>query len=80
MAAPISDRLLHAVTFLSPNEHEAAILSGHPISVENGIDYDDVQVVADAFQKRGVKNLRRFCPFFAGNLQARRRRFYRPLA
>ena len=56
-AAPISDRLLNALTFLSPNEHEAAILSGHSISVENGIDFDDVQAVAEAFQKRGVKNL-----------------------
>ena len=56
-AAPMSDRLLSAVTFLSPNEHEAAILTGHSISVENGIDYDDVRAVADAFRKRGVKNL-----------------------
>ena len=56
-AAPMSDRLLSAVTFLSPNEHEAAILTGQSISVENGIDYDDVRAVADAFRKRGVKNL-----------------------
>ena len=56
-AAPMSDRLLSAVTFLSPNEHEAAVLTGHSISVENGIDYDDVRAVADAFRKRGVKNL-----------------------
>ena len=56
-AAPISDRLLNNVTFLSPNEHEAEILTGQSISVENGIDYDDVRTVADAFQKRGVKNL-----------------------
>ena len=56
-AAPMSDRLLSAVTYLSPNEHEAAILTGHSISVENGIDYDDVRAVADAFRKRGVKNL-----------------------
>ena len=56
-AAPMSDRLLGAVTYLSPNEHEAAILTGHSISVENGIDYDDVRTVVDAFRKRGVKNL-----------------------
>ena len=56
-AAPMSDRLLSAVTFLSPNEHEAAILTGHSISVENGIDYDDVRAVADALRERGVKNL-----------------------
>ena len=56
-AAPMSDRLLSAVTYLSPNEHEAAILTGHSISVENGIDYDDVRAVADALRERGVKNL-----------------------
>ena len=56
-AAPMSDRLLGAVTYLSPNEHEAAILTGHSISVENGIDYDDVRAVADALRERGVKNL-----------------------
>ena len=56
-AAPMSDRLLSAVTFLSPNVHEAAILTGHSISVENGIDYDDVRAVADALRERGVKNL-----------------------
>ena len=56
-AAPMSDRLLSAVTFLSPNEHEAAVLTGHSISVENGIDYDDVRAVADALRERGVKNL-----------------------
>ena len=56
-AAPMSDRLLGAVTYLSPNEHEAAILTGHSISVENGIDYDDVRAVADALRERGVQNL-----------------------
>ena len=56
-AAPMSDRLLSAVTFLSPNEHEAAVLTGHSISVENGIDYDDVRAVADALRERGVQNL-----------------------
>ena len=56
-AAPMSDRILGAVTFLSPNEHEAAVLTGHSISVENGIDYDDVRAVADALRERGVKNL-----------------------
>lgn len=56
-AAPMSDRLLSAVTFLSPNEHEAVVLTGHSISVENGIDYDDVRAVADALRERGVKNL-----------------------
>lgn len=56
-AAPMSDRLLGAAAFLSPNEHEAAILAGHPIRVEGGINFDDVGIVAEAFRKRGVKNL-----------------------
>lgn len=56
-AAPISDALLSCATYISPNEHEAAILANHSISVENGINFDDVQIVADAFQARGVENL-----------------------
>ena len=56
-AAPLSDRLLACATYLSPNEHEAAILAGHSIDVSNGINMDDVAVVAQAFQARGVENL-----------------------
>lgn len=56
-AAPMSERLLRSATFLSPNEHEAAILAGHEISVEGGIHFDDVEIVADYFRKLGVKNL-----------------------
>ena len=56
-AAPISDKLLSCATYLSPNEHEAAALANHPISVEGGIHYDDVDAVAEAFRSRGVENL-----------------------
>ena len=56
-AAPMSDALLSCATYISPNEHEAAILANHSISVENGINFDDVKIVADAFQARGVENL-----------------------
>lgn len=56
-AAPMSDRLLSCTTYLSPNEHEAAILAGHSINVENGINFDDVDIVAKAFHARGVENL-----------------------
>ncbi len=56
-AAPLSDALLSRVTYLSPNEHEAALLSGHPISVENGINYDDVRAAADWFAAKGVRKL-----------------------
>lgn len=56
-AAPMSDALLSCATYISPNEHEAAILANHSISVDNGINFDDVKIVADAFQARGVENL-----------------------
>ena len=56
-AAPMSDGLLECASFLSPNEHEAALLAGHEINVENGINFDDVAIVAKAFHDRGVQNL-----------------------
>ena len=56
-AAPMSDRLLACASYLSPNEHEAAELAGHPIDVSNGVDLSDVEAVAKAFQARGVENL-----------------------
>ena len=56
-AAPISDKLLSCATYISPNEHEAAILANHTIDVSNGINFEDVDVVAKAFLARGVENL-----------------------
>ena len=56
-AAPMSDRLLACTTYLSPNEHEAAILANHAIRVDNGINMEDVDIVSKAFQARGVENL-----------------------
>lgn len=56
-AAPMSDRLLACATYISPNEHEAAILAGHSIDIANGINFADVDIVAKAFQARGVENL-----------------------
>lgn len=56
-AAPMSDALLSCATYISPNEHEAAILAGHTIDVSNGINMGDVDVVSKAFQARGVENL-----------------------
>ena len=56
-AAPISDKLLACSTYISPNEHEAAILANHSINVDNGINFYDVDIVAKAFQARGVENL-----------------------
>lgn len=56
-AAPMSDKLLACATYLSPNEHEAAILADHTIDVSNGINFADVDAVTKAFQARGVENL-----------------------
>ena len=56
-AAPMSDKLLSCATYISPNEHEAAILAGHEINVDNGINFDDVDIVSNAFQARGVETL-----------------------
>lgn len=56
-AAPMSDELLACATYLSPNEHEAALLANHTIHVENGVNFDDVEAVARAFRNRGVENL-----------------------
>lgn len=56
-AAPISDKLLACATYLSPNEHEAAEITGRAIRVEGGVRFDDVEAVARAFQARGVENL-----------------------
>lgn len=56
-AAPMSDKLLACATYLSPNEHEAAILAGHAIRVEGGVNLEDVELVAKAFQAWGVENL-----------------------
>ena len=56
-AAPMSDKLLACTTYISPNEHEAAILANHEINVDNGINFADVEIVAQAFHDRGVENL-----------------------
>lgn len=56
-AAPLSDALLSCVTYLSPNEHEAAMMAGHEIDVANGINMEDVRAVSDWFAQRGVSKL-----------------------
>lgn len=56
-AAPMSDHLLSCATYLSPNEHEAALLANHPIDVSNGVNMADVEAVSQAFRARGVENL-----------------------
>lgn len=56
-AAPVSDVLMSCATYISPNEHEAAAISGHPISVENGVNEDDICAVAEIFRSKGTENL-----------------------
>lgn len=56
-AAPLSDKLLSCVTYLSPNEHEAALMAGHAIDVSDGINMEDVKTVAGWFADRGVDKL-----------------------
>lgn len=56
-AAPMSQQLLSCTTYLSPNEHEAALLTGRAIDVSHGINMADVEAVSRAFQARGVENL-----------------------
>ena len=57
-AAPISSELMNCITYLSPNEHEAALISGHSLRVtENGVNMDDIKEVTEIFTEKGVKNL-----------------------
>ena len=57
-AAPISAKLLSCATYLSPNEHEAAIIADHPLRAdESGVNMEDVQAVSEALQARGVESL-----------------------
>lgn len=57
-AAPISEELMTCTTFLSPNEHEAALISDHDLRVEaDGINEEDLKEVTKIFTSKGVENL-----------------------
>lgn len=56
-AAPLSDRLLSCLTYLSPNEHEAAEMAERPIPTEGGVRDEDLRAAADYFLTRGVENV-----------------------
>lgn len=56
-AAELTDDLMSCVTYLSPNEHEASLMSGHSIDVSQGVDFGNIREVAETFQKRGVDRL-----------------------
>jgi len=54
-AAALDDALLSCVTYLSPNEHEAALLTGLPLRAdENGADDGDIAAVSAALRAKGV--------------------------
>lgn len=57
-SAPLSDRLLSHLAFISPNEHEAADLTGIKIE-HDGSEFNIVQAeaAANVLRKRGVKNV-----------------------
>ncbi|MCR5289165.1 MAG: ribokinase [Treponema sp.] len=57
-SAPLSDELLSHLTFISPNEHEAADLTGIKIE-HHGSDFNKEQAkaAAEALRNKGVKNV-----------------------
>ncbi len=56
-ATPMPEELLQCTTYLSPNEHEAAALSGVPIRVTPELNLADVQEAAEALRRKGVENV-----------------------
>ncbi len=57
-AASISAALMSYTTYLSPNEHEAALIAGHPIRLqEGGVNEEDLRTVAAWFKGKGVQHL-----------------------
>ena len=56
-ATELDDELLSLVTYLTPNEQEASVETGLPLrSGENGPCKDDLQEIAAALRKKGVKH------------------------
>lgn len=58
-AAPMPAALLSCATWLSPNEHEAAILADKPPirTYATGVDQDDLRTVAEALREKGVEKV-----------------------
>ena len=57
-ATDLDDELLRYVTYLTPNEQEAATETGLPLRMENGIlCRDDLTSIAQALRQRGVENV-----------------------
>ena len=57
-SAPLSDSLISKLTYISPNEHEAADLTGVTIGHEKDmVDLADVKSAVEVLLNRGVKNV-----------------------
>lgn len=57
-AAPLPEELLSCVTYLSPNEHEAAAITGLRLRAdESGVNEEDMKQVAAALRQKGVENV-----------------------
>ena len=57
-AAALSDELLSCLTYVSPNEHEAALLSGLSLKAdEHGVDQKDLAAVVQICVPEESKNL-----------------------
>jgi len=57
-AVPLPDGLLPHVTFLTPNEQEAAAMTGLPLRMEEaGVNEEDMKQTAAALREKGVENI-----------------------
>ena len=57
-ATELDDELLSCVTYLTPNEQEAAAETHLPLRAdENGIEREDLQQIADSLRSRGVEHV-----------------------
>jgi ribokinase len=57
-SAPLSKELLKKLSYISPNEHEAADLTGIAINKKDGdLDIESVKKAANALLEKGVKNV-----------------------
>lgn len=57
-ASDLDEELLSCITYLSPNEHEAALLSGHSLRSGNfGINRNDLEQVNKILKEKGVVKL-----------------------
>ena len=57
-SAPLSGAFLKKITYICPNEYEAADLTGiHIKTNENSVDFDSVRVAAAVLLNKGVKNV-----------------------